>query len=260
MSHRLLQTLALDVLTKTPRYQDPKRLLSAGFKVYSQGPEDGMIHEIFRRIGTETKRFVEFGVQTGLECNTTFLLMEGWQGAWIEPTAAHVEQARATFADYPVEIVEDAVTVDNADRLISSLAGDDGLDLLSIDIDSNDFWVWQAIQTVQPRLVIVEYNATLPPFVRKTIKHDPQRFWNGTNYFGASLGALTALGEHKGYRLVGCTLVGTNAFFVRDDLVGEHFCSPFTAENHYEPPRYELIAPQGHPPGFGPWVDADDFL
>jgi len=242
-------------LANSPRFADPLRLLSSGFKVYSQGDEDGIIREVFGRVGTSSRRFIELGIESGLECNTAFLLIDGWSGAWIEGSADHAAKARAAFAPYPVEIVNAIIDAENADATIAGLAGGQELDLLSIDIDSNDYWVWQAITTVKPRLVVIEYNASMPPFVRKTVAYDPSRRWDGTNYFGASLGALEALGRAKGYSLVGCSPAGVNAFFVRDDLVADRFRAPFTAINHYEPPRYLLAGPSGHPPGMGKWVD-----
>ena len=257
-AERLLrQIVQLEVartLAASPRFHEPKRLLASAYKVYSQGPEDGMIDEVFRRIGAGARRFVEFGVENGLECNSAFLLVQGWSGAWIEGSSRHAGKARKNFKGYPVEVVNDFVTVENADALIARLAGEGELDLLSIDIDFNDYWVWQAITTVRPRLLVIEYNATLPPHLRKTVPYAPEGGWTG-NYFGASLGALEALGRDKGYSLVGCSPSGVNAFFVRDDLVGDHFCAPFTAVNHYEPPRYGLVGPSGHNPGMGPWVD-----
>lgn len=251
----LVRSQALGSLSKTPRYGDPQRLLSSGLKVYSQGFEDGMIAEVFLRIGVTSRRFIEFGVEDGLECNTAFLLVQGWTGAWIEGSPESATKARATFGGYPVEVVNELVTVSNADQLITRLTGFDELDLLSIDIDFNDYWVWQAIKTVKPRVVVIEYNATMPPAIRKTVAYSPSKAWDGSNYFGASLGALEVLGSAKGYSLVGCSPAGVNAFFVRDDLVGKKFCSPFTALNHYEPPRYELAGPCGHRAGMGPWTD-----
>ena len=254
MLRQLVQLELARTFADTPRFQEPKRLLASAFKVYSQGPEDGMIAEVFRRIGAGARRFVEFGVESGLECNSAFLLVQGWSGAWIEGSSRHAAKARKNFRGYPVEVVNDFVTVDNADALIARLAGGEELDLLSIDIDFNDYWVWRAITTVRPRLLAIEYNATLPPHLRKTVPYVAEGGWTG-NYFGASLGALEALGREKGYSLVGCSPSGVNAFFVRDDLVGDHFCAPFTAVNHYEPPRYGLVGPSGHAPGMGPWVD-----
>lgn len=250
-----VQTQIFQSLSETPRFQDPLRLLSNGYKVYSQNQEDGMIAEVFRRIGTTSRRFIEFGVEDGLECNSTFLLVQGWRGAWIEGSQHSATRAQSIFKDYPVKILNQYITVDNADELIASLSGGEELDLLSIDVDSVDYWIWKAIKTVKPRLLVIEYNATLPPTLRKTIPNDPALIWDGSNYFGASLGALEALGRAKSYSLVGCSVAGVNAFFVRDDLVADQFCAPFTAINHYEPPRYELSGPCGHRPGIGRWVD-----
>jgi hypothetical protein len=252
---RMHQAQIMAQLAETQRFKDPLRLLGAGYQVFSQNQEDGMIAEVFRRIGTTSRRFVEFGVEDGLECNSTFLLTQGWCGAWIEGSDANAAKARAAFAAYPVEVVGRYVTAANADALIAGLANGEELDLLSIDVDTIDYWLWRAIVTVKPRLVVIEYNATWPPAVRKTVAHNPAMQWDGSNFFGASLGALEALGREKGYCLVGCSLAGVNAFFVREDLVGDKFCAPFTAENHYEPPRYDLCAPFGHRAGIGPWVD-----
>jgi hypothetical protein len=252
---RMHQTQILAQIAETPRFKDPLRLLGSGYKVFSQNQEDGMIAEVFRRIGTTSQRFIEFGVEDGLECNSAFLLMQGWRGAWIEGSDRNAVKARAAFGAYPVAIVGRYITVENADALIAELAKGEELDLLSIDVDSIDYWLWQAITTVKPRLVVIEYNATWPPSVCKTVAHDPARGWDGSNFYGASLGALEALGRAKGYCLVGCSLAGVNAFFVREDLVGDWFCAPFTAENHYEPPRYDLAASFGHRAGMGPWED-----
>lgn len=252
---RMLQQQLLAELSATPRFRDPLRLLHHGYKVYSEGMEDGILAEIFRRVGVSRRRFVEIGVQDGVECNSAYLLLSGWSGAWIEGASESAARARATFATYPLEVVEEFVTAENADALIARLAGAGELDLLSIDIDSNDYWLWKAVKRTRARVVVIEYNATLPPPLRLTIAYQPVRPWTGTNYFGASLGALTALAEEKGYRLVGCSPAGVNAFFVREDLVKDQFCAPFTAENHYEPPRYYLSAPSGHRPGFGEWVE-----
>jgi hypothetical protein len=252
---RIHQTQIMAAIAETPRFKDPLRLLFSSYKVFSQNQEDGMIAEVFRRIGTSSRRFIEIGIEDGLECNSTFLLMQGWTGTWIEGSKQSADKARLAFTSYPVQVLNQYVTTANADDLIAKLAGKEELDLLSIDTDTIDYWLWQAIKTTKPRLVMIEYNATWPPFIRKTVAYDSHMVWNGTNFFGASLGALEALGREKGYCLVGCSLAGVNAFFIRDDLVGDKFCAPFTAENHYEPPRYDLGGSFGHRPGMGRWVD-----
>ncbi len=252
---RIHHAQLMAAIAETARFKDALRLLSSGYKVFSQNQEDGMIAEVFRRIGATSRRFIEFGIEDGLECNSTFLLMQGWTGTWIEGSQDSADKARTAFAPYPVQVLNQHVTVANADELIAKLAGSEELDLLSIDIDTIDYWIWQAIKTVKPRLVVIEYNPTWPPFIRKTVANDANMVWDGSNFSGASLGALEALGSDKGYCLVGCSLAGVNAFFVREDLVADKFCAPFTAENHYEPPRFDLSGPFGHRPGMGRWVD-----
>jgi hypothetical protein len=247
-----------DELAK-PRNADPKRLLRHGFKVYSQCDEDGIIQEIFRRIGNGNRVFVEFGVETGVECNSAKLLMEGWQGLWLDGSSAHVAHIRKnldTFVrDGRLRVIESFVTAENINALLAEGGVTGEIDLLSIDIDRNDYWVWKAIEVVKPRVVIIEYNATLRPPLSLVIPYEPMQIWNGSNYFGASLEALVKLGRAKGYRLVGCSVSGANAFFVRDEFAGDHFLDPATAEEHYEPPRYffgRLTA--GHRPQTGPYV------
>lgn len=242
-----------------PRYQDPRRLLKYGFKAYSQHDEDGITEEIFRRIGTTNQYFVEFGVGDGLENGTTYCLLKGWSGAWIDGSAVCVEAIERGFAFLidagRLRVRYSFITAENIEQLFSELDVPEEFDLLSIDIDNNDYWVWQAIRRYRPRVVAVEYNASFRASVRCVVPYHPTTIWNYTNHFGASLRALEELGVDKGYRLVGCNFTGVTAFFVRDDLVGDHFAAPFTAENHYEPPRYFTRMPNGHPPGFGPVVD-----
>ena len=243
----------------TPRYTDPKRLLRHGFKVYSQSDEDGIIQEIFKRIGTSSRTFIEFGVETGVECNTVKLLVEGWSGLWIEAAAKYVVEIEKHFGPFlaqsKLRLSQNLITAENINTVFEQGGMSGDIDLLSIDIDYNDYWVWKALTTVKPRVVVIEYNATLRPPMSLVVPYDPTRSWDGSNYFGASLEALVRLGREKGYRVVGCNYAGANAFFVRDDLAGSHFLDPATAEEHYEPPRYiyaSVVA--GHRARPGPYV------
>jgi hypothetical protein len=101
--------------------------------------------------------------------------------------------------------------------------------LISIDIDSDDFWVWQEIQA-KPRALVIEYNGSFRSSAVWIREQNASVGWSGTNHYGASLKALELLGQSKGYVLVGCDFGGNNAFFVREDLTADHFCAPFTAE------------------------------
>jgi hypothetical protein len=93
---------------------------------------------------------------------------------------------------------------------------------------------------------VVEYNAAFSPDVEWIHPFEAGGIWDGFQAFGASLKAFERLGASQGYSLVGCDITGINAFFVRNDLVGDKFVAPYTAENHYEPVRYYLLYRWGH--------------
>jgi hypothetical protein len=254
----LLRTTAAmqrEYVLAQPRAADPKRLLRYGYKGYSQMDEDGIIDEIFRRIGVESRYFVEFGVGNGLENNTVSLLLDGWRGAWLEGSAQLAERIAASLqssiAAGQLRVRQAFVTAETIEALLAELGVPAEFDLLSIDIDGNDYWVWRAITRHRPRVVSIEYNAAFGRSARCTIAYRSDAAWAGDTYMGASLGALEQLGREKGYSLVGCNYAGTNAFFVRDDLVGDHFCAPFTAANHFETARYGFAHTGSHRPGWG---------
>lgn len=236
-----------------PRHADPLRLERAGFRVYSQFDEDGIIAEIFRRIGETSRTFVEFGAGDGFENCTAFLLFQGWSGLWIEGDPQRTERIRSTRADEiaagRLSVRNALITPDNIDSLIASAGLKGEIDLLSVDIDGNDYHVLERIEAVQPRAIVVEYNSKFPPPVRWIMPRNDAHVWDETDRSGASLSALHALLDKRGYALVGCSIAGVNAFFVRKELADGKFAQPFSPENHYQPPRYYL-APGfyvGHP-------------
>ncbi|MDB4912851.1 MAG: hypothetical protein JWM95_495, partial [Gemmatimonadetes bacterium] len=124
-------------------------------------------------------------------------------------------------------------------------------DVLSLDIDRNTSFLWRGLADYRPRVVVVEYNAAIPAMVDWEVEYDASAVWDKSVYFGASLNRLERVGASMGYDLVGCTLSGVNAFFVRNDLTGDKFARPFTAEHHYEPSRHYLIRTPVHERGFG---------
>jgi hypothetical protein len=246
----------LENLHKNPKYDNPKKLNRYEFKVFSQAGEDGIISEIFNRIGTTNKFFVEFGVGNGLENNSAYLLVKGWQGYWIEGSERFCKSIRQSFKDLianqQLTLKNTFITAANIEDLFREGNVPTELDLLSIDINGNDYWVWQAITNYRPRVVIVEYNAIYPPESSWVMQYNPSHQWKYNSHVGSSLKALEKLGHQQGYKLVGCSFSGVNAFFVREDLLAGHFCSPFSAENHYEPARYFLCSQKaGHPRTFG---------
>lgn len=258
-SMEILAWTAIQDLLARPKYSDEKGLLQYGHKVYSQADEDGIIQEIFRRIGVSQKTFIEIGVGDGLENNTLSLLLQGWRGAWIEGNSKFANAIRNKFGsildEKRLNLVTQWVSRENINQLIRECGLPDEIDLFSLDIDGNDFHVMQAIERLNARVVVVEYNAKFAPPIDWTIEYNPHHQWDRSDYAGASLKALELLLSEKGYQLVGCNIVGSNAFFVRKDLVRDHFKEDGTAEAHYEPARYWIIPGfmSGHPSNFGPY-------
>ena len=247
-------------LLASPRNSDERRLLKFGYRVYSQGDEDGILRELFRRIGEGNRTFVELGTGSGLENNTLFLLSQGWSGVWIEGSARKVASAKKTLSAFVAQeqlrIAEHFITAASIDKTIATLHSKSELDLLSIDLDGNDYYILDAIRSVSPRVIVAEYNAKFPADIFWVVQYNEAHHWDSSDYFGASLKALEDLLAARGYALVGCSVLGTNAYFVRKDLVADPpFCSPFTSENHYEPARYFLhpVFESGFPTGFGPF-------
>jgi hypothetical protein len=223
-----------------PRYTDARNLLRHGYKVYSQFDEDGIIQRIFDLIGPQSRTFVEIGVGDGLENNTTHLLLLGWRGFWVEASPSHLSSIRQTFAhplaDRQLRLVGAFVSAETVLELLADVPTD--FDFLSVDIDGNDYYIWEALARLRPRVVCIEYNACMGPAANWKSEYDPEfRFTHDTMIYGASLKALQCLGNDLGYRLVGCGYAGINAFFVRADLVSDHFQQPFEAEWHYQPLR-----------------------
>lgn len=226
----------------SPLYRKEKDDFNINFferRFFSQYGEDGIIDFIFSIIGTTNKFFVEFGVGDGTECNTRYLLeKKGWTGLMMDGGD-----------DLKPHIKKEMITAENINDLFKKYNVPKHFDLLSIDIDLNTYWVWKAIEDYFPKVVVIEYNSSIPPTESRATKYDPLGMWDGTNYFGASLLALVKLGELKGYTLVGCESHGVNAFFINDDLL-DNKTKNKKIQGLYRPPKYgEMINGTyiGHP-------------
>ncbi|MBI1791673.1 MAG: hypothetical protein HYR60_29435 [Acidobacteria bacterium] len=199
------------------------------YRIRSQGGEDGILQYLFDCVGTVDRTFVEFGIQSGRECNAAHLSLScGWRGLFIEGDHRLAEWARDYYdrmlgpAADRVRIANRFITTDNINSILAENGVSGQIDLLSIDIDGNDYWIWEAISAVSARVVVVEYNAVFGPTRSVTIPYSPSFRRSGMGrgmYYGASLGALCKLGARKGYSLVGCGSNGINAFFVNRSLV-----------------------------------------
>ena len=202
-------------------------LQEAEFQVSSQWGEDGIIEYLLDKVLIERPIFVEFGIQDYKESNTRFLLQHrNWAGLVIDGSAENIAIVKSDpiYWRYNLKALAAFIDRDNINSVIAEggIAGDIGI--LSIDIDGNDYWVWEAITVISPRIVVAEYNSLFGPKAKITVPYD-QKFQrtaahHSNLYWGASICALAHLGELKGYVLVGSNSAGNNVFFVRGDLCG----------------------------------------
>lgn len=200
----------------------PTKLLSQRFRLLSQNGEDGLSLAIFREIGVESARFVDIGCGYN-GGNSGFLARElGWSGVMVDADPHRAAAMRVRFNPERVRVVEEWVTREALNDLIHTHGGDGEIDLLSIDIDGNDYWLWEELDACTPRLVIVEYNAHFGPDRSVVVPYasDFDRHQVRATYYGASLAALECLARRKGYRLILVEPQGVNAYFLRDG-VGE---------------------------------------
>ena len=219
-------------------------------KAYSQNGEDGILLHIFSKIAVTNRCFVEFGIGDGKECNTANLALNfGWRGLLMDGSEEYVASAKHYYKNElyykmqlkdrsaDVKIAHCFVTVDNINPVLRSNGIEGEIDLLSIDIDGNEYWIWKAITAITPRVVVIEYNASMGPRESITVKYDPNfdkhNFVPFNFYYGASLTALTKLARSKGYILVGCDSTGLNAFFVRKDAARGKFTDVSVTEAYF---------------------------
>jgi hypothetical protein len=190
-------------------------------RVFSQNGEDGVIAELLARVGVSSRWFVEFGIGPGVEGNCVLLAdVFGWSGLFLESDDDDFRALEQKYAtNERVRTIRAAVTPDNVNDLLGSNGAPHDIDVLSIDIDGHDYWVWRAIRSFTPRVVVIEYNSSLDPDSQLVKPLEASEPWDGTTYYGASLGALCAVANDQGYTFVYTDLCGVNAFFVRDDLV-----------------------------------------
>lgn len=191
--------------------------------IYSQGGQDGVLVLIFNKIGHGRKLCVEFGARDGVELSNTanLRLRYGWIAILID-------------AEPKSEIVfNHLIMPDNINEIFKYHYVLNRIDYLSIDVDGNDYWIWQALED-KPRVVSIEYNSKFRNDESYAIKYNPDHKWEGDDYYGASLLAFKKLGERKGYTLV-YVVDRYDAVFVRNDLISPDYVPPTLDELLPEP-------------------------
>jgi len=224
MVERQLVLEALHLTKSTRTLKHLEGLKEIEFCAFSQWGEDGIIDWLVSNIPNISSSFVEFGVGNYKESNTRLLLqLMNWRGLILDGSSDHIKniQNEELYWRHDLQAMCAFINKDNINQLIKEAGFSGDLGLLSVDIDGNDYWVWQAIDVIKPMIVVCEYNAILGDQYQLTVpyKKDFQRSKAHYSllYFGASLPALIQLGKEKGYKFIGTASNGCNAFFVRDD-------------------------------------------
>ena len=251
---RLLQEQLIGQILSGQKYADPRNIARFRKKVFSQFGQDGMISEILSRLHIRSGTFIEVGVSP-LESNTSYLALLGWKGTWFDPSITEDRQLplylQKQISVGHLKVVREYLNLENANNLIQNNTPSQSVDLVSIDIDYNTHHLWSFFCTLKPKVFVIEYNSHIFPPDDWSVPADFTRSWQGDIIYGASLKKLELMGKELGYSLVGCDIAGSDAFFVRNDLLSDQFQPPYTAEMHFEPPRFFLDNRiTGHPPAF----------
>lgn len=205
------------------------RLNEVGFSVFSESDEDGILLFIFAMIGTTNKLFVDLGAGSISGSNTANLVLNhGWYGLLVDGDPTNSDLLLSSFNEYthirnlPPKIICQWITADNINSILSENGFTGEIDLLCIDIDGMDYWIWKAIDVISPRVIVVEYQCIWGSDVSVVVPYDPHFNATFSGRFGiynsASLRAFEKLAHQRGYRLVGSQRYGYNAFFIRDDI------------------------------------------
>lgn len=209
--------------------------------VYSQHGEDGVVAKLLSVIPTTSRYCVEFGAYDGITGSNTFLLRrQGWKALLLD----------RMFEKPEYNLHKEFIRAETINSIFEKYKVPYDLDLLSIDIDYNDFYVWNALDDkFQAKIVIIECNPTHLPTEDKVVKYRPHFCGDGTNYYGASILALYNLGRKKGYSLVYHDSSGTNLFFVKNEILEKfnlHFKNMNDVEALYNAANYNLGPNGGH--------------
>jgi len=219
------------------------RLADAEFKVFSQFGEDGILQYLVNRLEVRPHSFIEFGVDSYREANTRLLLQkDNWRGLIMDGNAKELLsiEREKFYWRHELTVAAAFITRDNIDSLFKANGFQGRVGVLSIDIDGNDYWVWERITSVEPVIVVAEYNSVFGAEKAVSVPYDPQFQRSAAHhsnlYFGCSLAALCHLAEKKGLAFVGSNSAGNNAFFVDRRHLGD--LQPLTSEAGYVESRF----------------------
>ena len=214
-------------------------------KIFSQNGEDGITMKLIELIyqdNNKNKYYVEFGVENGFECNTRILRENyNWDGLQLD----------GSYENESINLKKEFIMKENVIEIFKKYKVPSKINLLSVDIDFNDFYCLKEIlKNYQCDIIICEYNATHLVNEDKIIIYDKNGKWDGSNYFGASLLSLDKLGKKYNYSLIYCNQNGVNCFFIHNDIIKNkdlQFINLGNIEKIYKPASYNIGPNGGHP-------------
>lgn len=222
------------------------KLSDASYDVFTYHGEDGILLYLLSQLKEVPAVFIDIGAGDCIKSNCANLVTHfGWCGTFIDKDKNQLSVGRRLYKARNVQgirFVDTEVTVNNVNQLITEAAAHRNIGLLSIDIDGNDYWIWKAIEVVQPAIVLIEAKVEFGHH-SLVVPYGPNNHRSvNKEYNGASVEALRKLGEAKGYKLVGANKQGYNLFFVREEqplrkvLTNEILDDPETMGSFY--PEY----------------------
>jgi hypothetical protein len=232
----------------------PDNVVLEGYKCFSSLEEDGIIETIFKVIDTNEKIFIEIGCGKGLENNTHFLLLNNWNGMWVDGNKNFINEIVSFLGNdsFKQLLVKHCfVTNENVSKLfVDSYTHFNvkEIDFFSLDIDGNDYHIMESLfkAAMFPKVICVEYNAKWGIDTNLKVKYDPDFVWSGDDYMGVSLGAWTRLFSKYDYTLLCCDLAGNNAFFISNKY--KSLFTIYEPAQLYQIARYYLTKKRsGHP-------------
>jgi hypothetical protein len=247
----ILKQINIQQVKEEIRHKTPDSLALSSYSAYSQNDEDDILRKIFEKIDTGNPlTFFEFGVEP-VENNTLYMFLGGAKGCWYDKG---LTEFKNKYGEKPgLKIYDEFITLDNIESLVTQgltflNVSKNNLDLLSFDLDGNDYYFIDTINKagILPKVYCLEYNAKFVPPMDIKIKYNPQHWWKEDDYFGCSLQSYVDLLKEN-YTLVCCNLTGSNCFFVRNDF--KHLFTLYSVADLYQPPRYYLGDKtfKGHP-------------
>ncbi len=194
------------------------------FSVFSQFGEDGIISWLVNNVPNIKKIFLEIGTQDYWESNTRFLLkLENWKGYLVEASSQDIKKIKSqgVYWRHNLRAINEFINIKNVNEIIKKNIKEEEIGLLSLDIDGNDYWILNEINTINPTIVVCEFNSVFGDIHKITSIYDEnfkrsEKHYSNL-YFGCSIQALISLMKDKKYTFLGTSSQGINAFFIKEE-------------------------------------------